>query len=132
MGPGRSLMSRRAGPARSLAELSSAAQRGAQTALGRPAVEAYVQGAGQRAVASQASREPGGVEAVPPGDEDAEFVAAHRVGPGDVVNAGAVARSRLQEGGGQVGDVHRAADVVGEQGAVAGAGGEFMYEALMD
>ncbi|MGW0883057.1 hypothetical protein [Streptomyces sp. NPDC002671] len=42
----------------------------------------------------------------------------HRVSPCEVVNAGRVVRRRFQKGGGQIGDVHRAADVVGEQDAV--------------
>ncbi|GGW57018.1 hypothetical protein GCM10010503_37880 [Streptomyces lucensis JCM 4490] len=45
-------------------------------------------------------------------------------------DAGGVAARQFQEGGGQVGDVLRAADVVGEQDTVAGTGGQFMHDAL--
>lgn len=81
---------------------------------GPPAVEAYVEGAGKGAAGPQARGQPGVVEAVPLGDKDAEVVTAQRVGPAEMVHAGRVARGQLQQGGGQIGDVHRAADVVGE------------------
>ncbi|GGT62795.1 hypothetical protein GCM10014713_65220 [Streptomyces purpureus] len=63
-------------------KLTSTAQCGAQTPLGRPAVETYVERAGKRALGSQARGQPGGVETVTPGDEDAELVTAQSVGPG--------------------------------------------------
>lgn len=58
-------------------------------------------------------------------------MAAHGVRAGEVVDAGRVGRSQLQEGGGEVGDVDGAADVVGEQDAVARAGGEFVHDPLV-
>lgn len=48
-----------------------------------------------------------------------------------MVDARRVVRRQFQEGGGQVGDVHWATDVVSEQGAVASAGGEFAHGVLM-
>ncbi|GAA2718555.1 hypothetical protein GCM10010315_34270 [Streptomyces luteosporeus] len=99
--------------------------------MGRPAVEAHVEGAGQCAVGTQAGGQPGGVEPVASGDEDAELVTAQSVGPCKVVDAGGVERREFQKGGGQVGDVHGAADVVGEQRAGASARGEFVDGAFV-
>lgn len=107
------------------------AQRGAPVPLGRPDVEAYVEDTGKCTVGPKARGQPGGVEAVTSGDEDAELVTAQSVGPCEVMDAGRVVRRQFQKGGGQVGDVHRAADVVGEQDTVAGACGELVHGTLV-
>ena len=45
-----------------------------------------------------------------------------------MVDAGRVGRRQFEKRGGEFGDVYGATYVVAEQGAVAGAGGEFVHD----
>lgn len=108
-----------------------AAQSGTQLALGCTAVEPDVEGAGKRGGYPKALRQTGSVEPVALGDENTKAVTTHGVGTCKVVHAARVGGGQLQQGGGWVTHMHRAADVVGEQGSGSAAGREVAYKTYM-
>ncbi len=63
------------------------------------AVEADVEGPGQERVGSAPGRQPGGVESVAPGDENAECVTAEGVRSGEVEHPGPAVRGPARRPG---------------------------------
>lgn len=91
--------------------------------MGAGGVQAEFERSGWSDLGAACARQGGG-QAPVACDEDPQFVAAQGVGAGQVVDAGVGGGGELQEGGGEVVDVDGAAEVVGEQGARGGAGGQ--------
>lgn len=112
-------------------KLAGAAQRGLQHALGDATVEADIERPWKRAGGPQAGRKPGGVEPTALGDEGSELMPAHGVGPCHMVNAARSIECEFQQSGGQVPDVYRAADVIGEEDTVPSAGRKIMHRAYV-
>lgn len=112
-------------------ERGGAPESGAQAPLRGAAVEPYVEGAGRERARPASGGQPGGVESVAAGDEHIRLVAADGVRPGEVEHTGGIVPREFPDRGGQVRHVHRAADVVGEQGPVVRAGDQGVRRALV-
>lgn len=97
------------------------AELGSQSGLGLGAVETDPDRTRNGGVGPPAGGQDQVVDTVAVGDELAEFVAADRIGASHVLDSGIPGIGQLQKRRGQVRDVDRAAQVVGEEDTTAAA-----------